>query len=313
MIRSDPLVSIVVPCYNHGHYLGQAIASVLAQTYSNYEIIVVDDGSQDDTRSVVERFGSPKIRYLFQENRGRSNARNAGLAVASGDYIAFLDSDDFYLPEKLALQIDFLQQHPEFGMIYTSAYCIAEDGRPIAASYEATDSGWIYEKIAFFRPLTITLPTVMLKREVVEAVGGFDERMDRFEDTDYWRRVSKSWKIGALPLYTCKLRSHGSNMLRSQNPSAIVSAIQYYAQKIMREDQEVPLNVRRHGLGRLCLHYAEACLSIPAFRPQGKALFADARHWWPTNPRLAYAYLRYVVLEPLRARADRGTAGGLPR
>lgn len=281
MNDSQPIVSVIIPTYNREKFIGAAIKSVLDQTFKCFEIIVIDDGSTDGTANVVKEFKSEKIRYIYQSNQGRSRARNHALALAKGRYIAFLDSDDMYLPEKLGMQVDFMDRRPDFGMVYTSAYCIDEDGNSLAHVYEAKLSGWIYNDIAFFVPVTITLPTVIARREVFEAVGGFDENMERFEDTDMWRRISKAFQIGAMATFTCLLRTHSDNSLVTQNPERILAAVEYYINKIEREDVDVGWIVRRRGIAMLCTYYGGALMSIPAWRKQGYMLLLKAIRSWP--------------------------------
>ena len=164
---SLPTVSVIIPTFNRAEFICSAIKSVLKQTYSDFELIVVDDGSTDDTGLRVRQLNDSRLKYIWQPNHGRSHARNRAILEAKGSFIAFLDSDDLYLPEKLALQVDYFNQHPEVSMIYTSAYCINEAGNRLPETYEATVSGHIYQDIAFFRPVTITLPTVMVRRKVL--------------------------------------------------------------------------------------------------------------------------------------------------
>lgn len=277
--QSAPKVSVIIPTYNRARYIGDSIRSVLFQTYRNFEIIVVDDGSTDDTTNVIEAISDPRLRYIQQENRGRSKARNLALSLARGTFITFLDSDDLYLPNKIELQVDYLTKHPGVGMVYTSAYCINDVGEFLAHKYEATDSGLIYEKIAFFTPVTITLPTVMTYKDVLDNVGGFDEDMHRFEDTDMWRRISKYYRIDAMPEYTCKLRTHDDNSLLNQCPNQIASALEYYSNKIIRDDNEISLDVRKQGLAALYRHYGHALMTVPHFSHIGKKLL-----------RIAYRY-----------------------
>jgi glycosyltransferase involved in cell wall biosynthesis len=269
-------VSVIIPTYNRAHYIGESIRSVLSQTYTDLEIIVVDDGSTDDTAAVIANFNDKRLRYIQQENLGRSKARNHGLSVARGHYITFLDSDDVYLPEKIELQVTYLKRHPGTAMVYTSAYCMNDAGVALPHRYEASVSGMIYEHIAFFMPVTITLPTVMTYRDVLDRVGGFDEQMHRFEDTDMWRRISKSYRIDAMPEYTCNLRTHSDNALVSQNPAQIISALEYYAKKILREDTEISLITRRRGLAALYRYYGYALIAVPAFYLDGKRLLRTA-------------------------------------
>jgi glycosyltransferase involved in cell wall biosynthesis len=278
-----PKVSIIVATYNRAQFLKEAIESVLTQSFENFELIIVDDGSMDKTREMINNFADNRIKYIYQQNKGRSNARNKAISIAKGQYIAFLDSDDLYLPDKLSLQVDYLDNHPKVGMIYTSALCIEENGNLTSVTYEATASGEIYKEIAFFVPVTITLPTVMVRREVLSAVGLFDEKMHRFEDTDLWRRISKISHIDGIKEYTCKLRTHSNNHLIAQNPDELVSAIHYYAKKIRKEDACKYLTECDEGLAAFYTHYGFALLSIPQWQFYGKELLKVASFFRPEN------------------------------
>lgn len=273
------LVSVILPTYNRASLIGASIQSVLLQTYKNFELIIVDDGSTDETAKVVRSYSDPRIRYVRQENKGRSNARNHALALAKGKYITFLDSDDLYLPEKIELQVAYLSEHPETSMVYTSAYCIDEQGGMLGEKYIASVSGYIYDQIAFFRPVTITLPTVMTYKSVMDDVSGFDECMHRFEDTDMWRRISKKYRIDAMPEFTCRLRTHSDNSLQSQNPEAIKEALSYYTKKILEEDRNVPLPIRQMGIANLYTYYCAAFMTVPQFRSIGNEFREIARQF----------------------------------
>ncbi|AHG44174.1 glycosyl transferase family 2 [Rhizobium leguminosarum bv. trifolii CB782] len=268
-----PTVSVIIPTYNRARFIRGAIESVFGQSFSDFELIVIDDGSTDETAKIVGALGDNRLNFIRQENRGRSAARNRAIALARGRYIAFLDSDDMYLPDKLSQQVDYMDSHPEDGMIYTSAMCIDGDGRPLnSQGYEAWAGGDIYKQVAFFQPVTITLPTVMVRREVLDAIGGFDEAMERFEDTDLWRRIAKRYRVGMLVEATCILRTHADNTLRSQNPVKIVEAIEYYVAKIFRDDADVGMHFLKDGASRLYEYYGRAFMSIPEWRYQGVLL-----------------------------------------
>ncbi len=281
-----PKVSVIIPTYNRQKFIGAAIQSVLDQTFQDFELIVIDDGSTDQTVDVIRAFSSDKIRYFYQSNRGRSNSRNHALNLAQGQYIAFLDSDDLYLSGKLELQVGYMDAHPEFGMIYTAAYCIDGDGVLLNSVYEAVVSGWIYKEIAFFVPVTITLPTVMVRREIFDKVGGFDEAMERFEDTDMWRRISRRYQIGALHERTCHLRTHLDNALAAQSPDRILTALDYYVNKIQKEDSDVGNILRRKGIAKLYRYYGEAMMNNPAWKKIGYAFLLRGVCSWPFNIRV---------------------------
>lgn len=280
--KTNPAISIIIPTYNRAAFIGEAIDSVLRQTFGDFELIVINDGSTDETEEIVGRFEDNRLTFIQQENAGRSAARNRAIAMARGKYIAFLDSDDTYLRDKLERQVNFMEAHPEIGMIYTSAKCIDAEGRILTNHvYVASVSGQIYRQVAFFRPVTITLPTVMLRREVLDNVGGFDEKMERFEDTDLWRRISKRYQVGALNYPTCLLRTHDDNTLRTQNPLKITNAIEYYVAKIFREDADMGSDFLEEGASRLYEYYGLAFMTVPAWRRQGLALLKKSVEFSP--------------------------------
>ncbi|AMK75093.1 MULTISPECIES: glycosyltransferase family 2 protein [Methylomonas] len=295
MNKVQPRVTVIMPTYNRKKFIGEAIQSVLDQSFQDFELIVVDDGSTDQTSEVVQAFVSEKIKYIYQSNCGRSNARNRALSLARGYYIAFLDSDDLYLPEKLALQIDYMDTHPDIGMIYTSAYCINESGERIKDKYDAVVSGWIYEHIAFFVPVTITLPTVMVRKQVFDKAGVFDEKMDRFEDTDMWRRISKHFQINGLDQQTCLLRTHQDNGLLAQDPSAIGRSLNFYVKKINEEDSDVTFVKRHKGIARLYGYYGAAMMNNSTWRLTGYSFLLKAILVWPFNIRNIFRLIIYSI------------------
>ena len=290
-MKSNPLVSIIIPTYNRAHLIGRALRSVLSQDYKNFEIIIIDDGSTDNTESVVNGFGENFI-FIKQENRGRSYARNVGLKIAKGAYIAFLDSDDEFLPTKLSATVGYLERNADYGMVYTSAYCCDELNNYLKPFYEASVSGWIYTQIAFYVPVTITLPTVVVRREVLDSVGYFDERMDRFEDTDLWRRISKHTKIYGMKEFTCKLLTHKENSLSSQSLRGIEVALDYYVSKIRRDDFDVYASVFSAGASALYFHYAKAIIAN-GVSLIGLRLLAKACRYSPLLPvRVSFKYIK---------------------
>ncbi len=268
-----PLVSVILPTFNREKYILEAINSVLDQTLQDFELLVVDDGSTDNTNSIISRIEDQRVICTYQANQGRSAARNNAIRHARGKYIAFLDSDDLYLPDKLLTQTSFLELNPLIHMVYTDAACIDESGQSINNfTYKATASGKIYADIAFFLPVTITLPSVMMRRQVLEVSGYFDESMDRFEDTDLWRRVAKKFQVAAMPTITVKVRTHSDNTLASQDPGSIISSIDYYLAKIKNEDQDISFLVRAAGESRLLRYYSHAFSSLPEFQAYAQAL-----------------------------------------
>lgn len=190
----SPKVSTVIPTYNSAKSVVRAVESVLAQTWPVQEIIVVDDGSQDDTRSVMEPF-SDRVRYVHQDNAGSSAARNTGIEQATGDWIAFLDADDTWRPTKMEMQISVLEEHPNLAWI-AGAYDNVTKGEFLAACKPPTQAAFAEESVIgdaiqlFAEGGSIWTGTVMIRRDVFGEVGDFDVAQRTSHDLDLWLRIA---------------------------------------------------------------------------------------------------------------------------
>lgn len=188
-------ISVIIPTYNRGAVLERAIKSVLNQSYCNFEIIVVDDGSTDNTHRILEKYGR-QIRYFSQLHGGVSSCRNFGLEKSEGTWVAFLDSDDYWLPEKLERQIQFVQQHPEFLIVQTDEKWIRHGKFVNPMKKHRKYGGWIFKQCL---PLCIVSPSaVMVHQRVFNDVGVFDENLPVCEDYDLWLRVARKYPIGLI-------------------------------------------------------------------------------------------------------------------
>lgn len=184
---SNPRVSVVIPTHDRKEILPRALDSVIKQTFSDWELIVVDDGSTDDTDKMILR-DYPAVRYCRQENAGVSNARNSGVAMASGEWIAFLDSDDAWLPEKLDRQLSGLAVEPELRLSHTDEIWIRNGRRVNQPKEYAKSGGDIYRRCL---PLCCICPSsVLIRKDLFEEVGGFDEAFPACEDYDLWLRIT---------------------------------------------------------------------------------------------------------------------------
>ncbi len=196
---ANPTVSVVIPTYNRAHLLGRAIQSVLNQTYHDFEIIVVDDGSTDNTEEVVKSFNDPRIHYTrHDQNRGGSAARNTGIKMARGEYIAFQDSDDEWLPEKLQKQMKvFESAPPEVGVVYTGFWRIECDKRIYIPSGKISrKEGNIQGEL--LKGNFVTTQATVLKKECFEKAGMFDQRLPRFQDWELFIRISKYYEFKCI-------------------------------------------------------------------------------------------------------------------
>ncbi len=208
------MVSVIIPTYNSSDFVSKAIDSVLDQSYDDYEIIVVDDGSTDNTREILEKYKGI-IKYVYQDNGGPAKARNTGIKMAKGSYIAFLDSDDLWLPDKLKKQFDFFNENPQYHLVYTDmAHAI--NGEIIYKSYlkernyKHISSGYIYENL--LRECFIFTPTVMMKKECIDNIGFFNEKLRISEDHDLWLRIADKYQIGFLDEALTIRNRHESNL-----------------------------------------------------------------------------------------------------
>ena len=187
-----PLVSVIIPTYNRGWVVQEAIDSVLDQDFRDYELIVVDDGSDDNTREILGAYGKA-ITVLQQSNRGVSAARNRGIAEAAGRLIAFLDSDDLWLPRKLATQVKFFAENADAVINQTQEIWIRNGVRVNPKKRHHKFSGMIFERSL---ALCLVSPSaVMIKKSLFDAVGVFDENLPACEDYDLWLRVSCRYPV----------------------------------------------------------------------------------------------------------------------
>ncbi len=209
---TTPMVSIVIPTYNRARLVEQAVASVLAQRFRDYEVLVVDDGSTDETVQRLERFGS-QITVLRQPCRERGAARNAGIRASRGSLIAFLDSDDLWAPGKLTDDIERLQQDPGIGLVYCGVELIDEVGRSLGIPTSPSWEGSVCEQLLLSN--FIPNSSVIVRRACLEAVGGFseDRELSGSEDWELWLRIAAQFPVGAIRRPNVRRRVHGANTL----------------------------------------------------------------------------------------------------
>jgi len=187
-----PFISVIIPTYNRGWILKEAVDSVLSQEYPSYEVIVVDDGSTDDTAEILKSCAS-RIAVIRQANQGVSAARNRGVREASGNLIAFLDSDDLWLPGKLATQAAFFRAHPAIRICQTEETWVRNGRRVNPKNRHKKPSGDIFEPSL---ELCLVSPSaVMMRRELFEEMGGFDETLPACEDYDLWLRIGCRYPV----------------------------------------------------------------------------------------------------------------------
>jgi glycosyltransferase involved in cell wall biosynthesis len=266
---ADPLVSVVIAVYNGEPTIGAAIDSVLAQTWSNLECIVIDDGSSDGTRAAVEqRAGDTRLRYAHQPNRGVARARNAGIERATGELIAFLDADDVWLPDKLSKQVALLKRRPDVALVF-AGYAIADDDLEprsvVVTRGEAVHVlGWL---LLEGDGLGLSF-TGVVRSDAVADVGGFDETLSTSADLDFACRVADRHGIAAVPEVLALYRTHPGQMHFDMELFEH-DILRIYAQRFAGNPEM--LRARRRGTANL---YTRICAAAIVARDRRAALRA---------------------------------------
>lgn len=244
-----PLVSVIVPNYNYERYLREAIDSALAQTYPHIEIIVVDDGSQDNSREILKSYGD-KIRTFVQQNAGVSAARNNGVKNCSGKYVAFLDADDVWLPQKIEKQVELFEREKDLGLVHVGVEEFDANGNTLKKRLEGMSGDVSQEFLLFERPVVLGGGSgLMLPREVFDEVGGFDLNLQTSADWDLFYRVSRNYKLGFVPEVLLRYRMHGSNM--HGNIERMEREMLYGFEKAFRENLSDLQSIKRKAYGNL--------------------------------------------------------------
>lgn len=207
-----PLISAIIPTYNYAPFLKDAITSVLEQSIRDLELIVIDDGSTDDTAEVVETIRDQRLFYHFQDHQGISVARNAGIRLSSGKYIAFLDADDIWIPQKSALQIQVLEKNPCIGLVYGSYMLVDSSRKPlITREAEIVTADWL-EKLICGNYVAGSASTSMVNRDAFLKAGLFDPYLSAGEDWDMWLRIARYFEIRGLKEVVSCIRLHERNL-----------------------------------------------------------------------------------------------------
>ncbi len=212
-----PKVSVIIPAYNHERYVGEAIQSVLDQTYQEFELIIINDGSTDSTEAEILKFKDDRIRYYSHENRGLSATLNRGIELAGGEYFNFLPSDDAFFPEKLEVQLKAFEGNPDLGVIFSYPQLIDAQGREIRDDPAAQWPIVPYETKeeifpALFERNFLSAPTALVRMECFKKAGRFDESLRYAQDYDLWMRILKYYDARLIRRPLVKYRWHGENL-----------------------------------------------------------------------------------------------------
>lgn len=191
--------SVIIPTYNRCNFLKKAVESILNQTYTQWQLIIVDDGSIDDTEDYIRSLHDERIFYVKQDNHGVAHARNQGIAQARADWICFLDSDDWFLPEKLARTVETIKEYPDIKIFHTEEVWYQRGALLKPKVKHQKPDGDVYTQVL---PLCcISISTVAIHRSVFDTVGVFDEAFEACEDYDFWLRATHQFPVKLIPEY----------------------------------------------------------------------------------------------------------------
>lgn len=206
-----PLVSVVVPCYNHQNYVKDTIESIINQTYKNIELIVIDDGSKDNSVEIIQELANKyNFTFIHRANKGLSATLNEGIKLSKGKYSCVCASDDIYILDKIEKQVQFMESNSNYAMCYGKIIEFDETGYKKEKEIKNAKSGWIFEELLMFN-LIIPAVTTMIRKNVYETVGIYDESLF-IEDYDMWLRIADKYQIGFLEQYLACYRKHATNI-----------------------------------------------------------------------------------------------------
>jgi len=273
--KGGPKVSVIIPTYNRSPIVGRAIRSVLNQTYKNLELIIVNDASEDETEKVVKNIKDERIIYLSHEkNKGGGAARNTGLKVASGKYVALLDDDDEWLLEKVEKQIKKFQtlSNANVGLIYSGFYYVSGKNGKFIMEIQPVLRGKVY--ISLLEACILGSPTPLIEKTCFQKAGFYDEKLPSCQDWDMWIRISKYYEFDFVPDVLAKTYIHGKQI--SVNLDAKIWARERILQKHFEELQRCP-NILAAHLEKLGILYCLANNSDKGKMYFGKAIKADPK------------------------------------
>jgi glycosyltransferase involved in cell wall biosynthesis len=219
--NDTPAVSVTICCYNSERWIADTIQSVLDQTYRDFEIVAVNDGSQDRTEAIIKGFSDPRIRYFPQENRGLSPSRNRSIQLARGEFVAFLDHDDLWHPEKLSRQMAVFQEQPDVGMVFCDSFFLDAEGPRDVTYVGQYDPASVPMRGRILDSLLehgcfIPLLAVVARRSVLLEVGEFNAALQIIEDYDMWIRIAARYPVEYVPEVLCSYRVHESMASRAK-------------------------------------------------------------------------------------------------
>ena len=292
-----PQVSIIIPAYNRNDFLTQAVQSVLSQTVTELEVLVVDDGSTDDSRRVIENIHDERLRYFYKQNGGVSSARNFGLARATGEYVCFLDSDDFWSSSYLEIMLQKMVENPDYEAAYCMRTLLFPDGREVPSyQKEYCMSGRLTENL--FKKSFIQTSTLCFKRTVLQGLF-FDESLSNAEDADMWLKVSMRTKFLFVPDIQITYREGFGNSSHQEFSSKQCNRIRVLERFYFRlgGDKYIPKKTATNKLGRAYRSVAKKSCQ-DRYRRASIYLYKKAISYCRWDARLYLGLLKAFLISP---------------
>jgi glycosyltransferase involved in cell wall biosynthesis len=288
------VVSVIIPTYNSAAFLREAIQSVLSQTYVDFEVVVVDDGSTDNTESEVHSFGD-RVCYVKQQNQGAGAARNHGINRSRGKYVAFLDADDLWLPGKLCEQIPLLDRDPELGLVYSDWSVVSEQGEtePSYLRGQPAAGGYVFDELVQCG-FILTSGTIV-RRSCLDDVGFFDETLSIAQDYDLWLRICYRWKIALVNKPLVIKRNRDGNLSSNLIKTAVERIVLF--EKALKDYSDMTPRSRRLVRRQVALNYWDVGyhhFERMFFKEARKNFMYSLRYDWRSGR--AYAHLAVSCL-----------------
>jgi GT2 family glycosyltransferase len=271
-----PLVSVVIPVFNGAATIARTLDSVLRQTLEDFELLVIDDGSTDDTARIVSAVTDPRVRLLSFENRGLAASRNRGVRHGRGEFVAFIDADDLWAPDKLARQVEAMRRDPAVAVVYSWSDCIDERDEFLDSGTRIFAAGRVYEKLLAGNFMA-NGSTALVRTSAFASAGLFDEQLAAAEDWDMWLRLAWQFPFACVPEVHVWYRVHGSAM-SSNVPRQAAACLQVFENALARLPPSTQRDrVERAGRAVLYRYFTGRVLRTAAGRSDGRLA---ASYWW---------------------------------
>jgi glycosyltransferase involved in cell wall biosynthesis len=291
-----PKVSVVIPAYNAMVYLPQTIDSVLNQTFTDFEILVINNSSSDNIIEWISQIQDSRITLITHENQGATNSRNLGISIAKGEYIAFLDADDIWEKTKLEKQVSCLDKNPSVGLVYTWTQLIDSTGKLLKFSMRHQEEGYIWEKIVI-QDVVGNGSCAMVRASCFEQVGLFDINVGIADDFDMWIRIAAVYEFAVVKECLVFYRQHSNNASKNRR-----KMIDTHARIIEKSFKDIPLNLlylRNRAYANLCRYQSWIAMKDGNYQ-EAKLLFKHATlhnpNWW-FHTNYIRLYLAISVLQ----------------